>query len=276
MNTTPSAIYRKLPSDLPARLRAALERAAEARSACSPATVWFRADDIGVPGGQFQRMLEIFTNHEVPLAPALVPTWLTIPRWKALQRQGDAGAHLWGWHQHGWRHQNHEPAGKQQEFGPARSIAALRSDLVRGYRRLAAILGDALLPVFTPPWNRCSAEALIQLQALAFRAVSRSSGAKPPSPEGLPDLTVNVDLHTRKASCAKTDWAALLDELETALSGGWCGIMLHHQRMNATAFDFLDILLQHMVKQEHFRIAHLKSLLESPSRTPADGGGNAS
>jgi hypothetical protein len=276
MITTPSAIYRKLPSDLPSRLREVLARAAEDRSARPPATVWFRADDIGVPGRKFQRMLEIFTAHQVPLAPALVPTWLTISRWKVLARLGDAGAHLWGWHQHGWRHQNHEPAGKKQEFGPTRSTAALRSDLVRGHRRLAAILGDALLPVFTPPWNRCSAEALVQLQMLGFQAVSRSSGAKPPSPEGLPDLTVNVDLHTRKASRAKRDWASLLDELAAALSGGWCGIMLHHQRMNTTAFDFLDILLQHMVKQKHFRIVHLKSLVDSPFRLPAGGGGNAS
>jgi hypothetical protein len=260
-----------MPLDLAPRLERALHRAAEVRSAGPPATVWFRADDIGVPGRRFQRMLEIFTTHQVPLAPALVPSWLTAARWEGLQHQGCAGAHLWGWHQHGWRHLNHEPAGKKQEFGPARTPAALKSDLARGRRRLEAILGEAFLPLFTPPWNRCSGEALTQLQALGFQAVSRSSGAKPPSPEGFPDLPVNVDLHTRKATGAKTDWAALLDELETALSGGWCGIMLHHQRMNGAAFDFLDILLQHMVIQQHFRIVHLRTLLDTPALLPADG-----
>jgi peptidoglycan/xylan/chitin deacetylase (PgdA/CDA1 family) len=270
MNTTPSAIYGKLPMDLAARLERVLARAAEARSGGPPATVWFRADDIGVPGRRFQRMLATFAAHGVPLALALVPAWLTPPRWKALRRQGREGAHLWGWHQHGWRHRNHEPEGKQQEFGPARGAADLQSDLGRGRRRLEALLGDAFLPLFTPPWNRCSKEALAQLQALDFRAVSRSSGAKPPPPEGLIDLTVNVDLHTRKATRAKADWAALLDELETALSGGWCGIMLHHQRMNGAAFDFLDILLHHMVNQEYFRIVHLKTLVDLPARTPAD------
>jgi predicted deacetylase len=274
MNATPCAIYRRLPLDLAARLQGVLARAAEARSGAAPATVWFRADDIGVPGRQFGRMLATFTAHRVPLAPALVPAWLTASRWHALQRQGSEGAHLWGWHQHGWRHLNHQPGGKKQEFGPARSAAALESDLVRGCRRLEAILGDAFLPLFTPPWNRCSAEALAQLKALGFRAVSRSSGAKPSSPEGLVDLFVNVDLHTRKATRAQADWAALLAELEAALTVGWCGIMLHHQRMNGAAFDFLDILLQHMAKQQHFRIVHLKTLLESPALPPADVNAN--
>lgn len=271
MNATPSAIYKKLPDDIGERLRRVLGRAGAARLAVQPAIVWFRADDIGVPGRQFQQMLNTFTAHQVPLAPAVVPTWLTTPRWKGLLAQGSEGAHLWGWHQHGWRHTNHEPAGKKQEFGPARSVAALYADLSRGRRRLEAIMTDAFLPVFTPPWNRCSQAVLAQLQSLKFRALSRSSGAKPPAPAGFPDLVVNVDLHTRKANKAEADWTALLSELEAALVSGWCGIMLHHQRMNAAAFDFLDILLQHMVKQKHFRIVHLRTLLEAPALIPAEG-----
>jgi hypothetical protein len=270
LNPPPAAIYRQAPRDLEARLEKVLACAAAVRPPHRPATVWFRADDIGVPGRQCQRMLDTFRAHQVPLALALVPAWLTVPRWKALQAGGRDGAHLWGWHQHGWRHRNHETAGKKQEFGPARLSAALRADLVRGRRRLVSILGEAFLPVFTPPWNRCSAETLIQLKALEFRAVSRSQGAKQKAPEALPDLYVNVDLHTRKAERPREDWSALLGELESALVGGWCGIMLHHQRMNDLAFDFLDILLQHMVKHKHFRIVHLQTLLECPPCLPAD------
>jgi hypothetical protein len=270
LNIPPAAIYRLAPRDLEARLEKVLTRAADARPFDRPATVWFRADDIGVPGRQCRRMLATFSTHQVPLALALVPAWLTALRWKALKTDGRDGAHLWGWHQHGWRHRNHETAGKKQEFGPARCPKDLHSDLVRGRRRLTAILGAAFLPVFTPPWNRCSAETLEQLKALAFRAVSRSQGAKPKAPQALPDLFVNVDLHTRKGQQPREDWGALLGELETALTAGWCGIMLHHQRMNDLAFDFLDILLQHMVKHKHFRIVHLKSLLECPPSLPAD------
>jgi hypothetical protein len=270
LNISPSAIYRKAPRDLETRLERVLMRAAAARPPDRPTTVWFRADDIGVPGHQCQRMLDTFTTHQVPLALALVPAWLTAPRWEALKASGRDGTHLWGWHQHGWRHKNHESTGKKQEFGPARHPVALRTDLERGRCRLESILGAAFLPAFTPPWNRCSAETLKQLKALEFRAVSRSQGAKPIAPEALPDLFVNVDLHTRKAEQPQEDWTTLLGELETALVGGWCGIMLHHQRMNALAFDFLDILLQHMVKHKHFRIVHLGTLLECHPSLPAD------
>jgi hypothetical protein len=271
MNATPSSIYKKLPDNVGQRLQRVLDRASAARRAATPATVWFRADDIGIPGRQFEGMLQVFTAHQVPLALAVVPTWLTAPRWKGLQTQGRNGAHLWGWHQHGWRHTNHESTGKKQEFGPARGSAALHADLARGRRRLEAVMGDDFLPLFTPPWNRCSQVALAQLQALKFQAVSRSKGAKPQAPAGFPDLMVNVDLHTRKAINAQADWTDLLAELENALITGWCGIMLHHQRMNAAAFDFLDILLQHMVKQKHFRIVHLRTLLATPALHPAEG-----
>lgn len=271
MNATPSTIYKKLPDDLGERLQRVLHRARAARSALRPATVWFRADDIGVPGRQFEQMLAVFAAHQVPLALAVVPTWLTPPRWEGLQAQGRKGAPLWGWHQHGWRHTNHEPTGKKQEFGPARTAAALRADLARGRSRLEEIVGDDFLPLFTPPWNRCSRLTLEQLQGLEFKAVSRSKGAKPQAPAGLFDLVVNVDLHTRKAINVQADWTDLLADLENALISGWCGIMLHHQRMNAAAFDFLDILLQHMVKQKYFRIVHLRTLLETPALLPAEG-----
>ncbi|MDJ0783017.1 MAG: polysaccharide deacetylase family protein [Desulfosarcinaceae bacterium] len=270
MNRTPAAIYRKPQRDIEQRLAATLARANTARRMQRPATVWFRADDIGVPGRQFYRMLALFAHHQVPLAPALVPTWLTRPRWEGLLAHGGAAAHLWGWHQHGWRHQNHETHGKKQEFGSARAPASLRADLERGRRRLESLLADAFLPVFTPPWNRCSQATLQELREMGFRAVSRSTGATPAAPAGLPDFTVNVDLHTRKAPRPDADWARLLAELETALTAGWCGIMLHHQRMNPAAFDFLDILLQHMKMQQHFRIVELKTLLEFPNLAETD------
>ena len=168
---------------------------------------------------------------------------------------------MWCWHQHGWRHVNHEGRGKKQEFGDGRPTNALRRDLRAGHMRLAGIMGGELCRMFTPPWNRCSEKTLELLARLGYRAVSRTWEAKPVSERGLPDVPVNVDLHTRKAVRPHADWKALLKELETALAGGWCGIMLHHQRMNAFAFDFLGILLQHMVKHKHFRIVHLKTLL---------------
>jgi hypothetical protein len=226
-----------------ARLARWLTGSLAAAGAPQNVTVFFRADDIGVPGRSFQRLIQIFQQHGTPLGLAVVPTWLTPARWERLQTLTRDGTGLWCWHQHGWRHCNHEAAGKKQEFGPARPPERVSTDLRRGRERLEELMGPAFYPAFTPPWNRCSAEALTMLQQSGYHAVSRSAGSLPAAPSGLPDLAVNVDLHTRKEPGADLGWQGLQADLQAAIATGRCGIMLHHQRMNETAAAFLDALL---------------------------------
>jgi hypothetical protein len=239
-------------------LEACLQKAADKHS--DKTQVFFRADDIAVPGRQFERLLETFSRHHYPLALAVVPAWLTAPRWKALCRMGMAGQGLWCWHQHGWRHQNHEPLGKKQEFGPCRSEEAQHRDLDRGHRRLQAIMGSAFVPIFTPPWNRCSKITLALLQEMGYKAVSRSQGSRPQAPAGFPDHAVHVDLHTDRAPTAALGWQRLLNRLTEGLRNPVCGIMIHHKRMNAAAFDFLDRLLEILNRQPGIARADLRDL----------------
>jgi len=206
--------------------------------------IFFRADDIGVPGDNCRRMMEIHRKHGVPLHMAVTPAWLSGSRWALLKEwAGDDG--LFCWHQHGWRHQNHQKRGKKGEFGPDRSWAEKENDLVKGRARLEAVMGEAFQPFFTPPWNRFDAETGQILSRLGYRAVSRSTGEmkKVPLPETLPDLFINVDLHTRGEDDPDAGWHALMDEFEAAAATGRIGVMLHHQRMNSAALDFLDALL---------------------------------
>jgi len=206
--------------------------------------VFFRADDVGVPGRNFTRLLGLFAEYRMPLALAVVPAWLTVPRWRQIQSITDAHSPLWCWHQHGWRHANHESVGKKCEFGPGRTESGIYSDLKRGRERLEGIMGACYFPVFTPPWNRCDGRTLNILSKQGFHATSRSLGALPKTPDGFPDLSVHVDLHTRKGILPSTDRRRLLDEIAHAFAEGSCGFMLHHQRMNHTAFAFLEALLQ--------------------------------
>jgi len=105
-------------------------------------------------------------------------------------------------------------------------------------------MGESFATYFTPPWNRCSMDTLQGLQSLDFKAVSRSLKAKPLSPPSLPDLQINTDLHTRKEKDPEVALQSLLKELEFGMQKGQSGIMIHHQRMNQAAFDFLCLLLQ--------------------------------
>jgi peptidoglycan/xylan/chitin deacetylase (PgdA/CDA1 family) len=270
--TIPSALWRApLPPDLDARLTRWLTDGLAAAKAPRRVTVFCRADDVGVPGRRFERLVRVFQRHRAPLGLAVVPAWLTPARWERLAALTGSGNGLWCWHQHGWRHVNHEPAGKKQEFGPARPRSQLAADLRRGRERLEALMGPAFYPAFTPPWNRCSAEALELIRKAGYRAVSRSSGSRPQAPPGLPELAVNLDLHTRREPTAERAWHGLRADLEAAIATGRCGIMIHHQRMNDTAAAFLDALLAALKAHGGFHLAGMPALAES-DRRPGERG----
>lgn len=243
-------------------LERCLTEALAAAGRQGPIPVFFRADDVAVPGKQFCKLVDLFSRYQVPLSMSVVPTWLTENRWKSIERLCNKNSKLWCFYQHGWRHMNHEPSGKKQEFGPARPMAEMEHDLVCGRERLMSLMQDAFFPAFTPPWNRCSKAALTVLRNAGYRAISRSRGASPPAPAGMPDFQVNVDLHTRKEHTAALGWKNLYAELTTGIEDGFCGIMIHHQRMNENALTFLDGLLEKMMTMGTFCFYHLKNLAE--------------
>ena len=149
-----SSIWRRLPADIVKRTEHCVAAGCERRPDAGDATIFFRADDIAVPASNFTRLLKMFSQYRVPLCLAVVPAWLTRPRWQALKRVAPNTASLWCWHQHGWRHVNHADQGKKQEFGPLRSQDDLEHDVKCGRHRLENLLGQNFYPVFTPPWNR--------------------------------------------------------------------------------------------------------------------------
>jgi len=260
MQNDVSSNWHRLPSDIVSRTERCVAAGCEQKSQRSDAYIFFRADDIAVPGKQFAHLLKIFSQYRVPLCLAVVPAWLTRPRWLALKRVARNAGSRWCWHQHGWRHINHEVKGKKQEFGPLRSRDDLEHDIACGRQRLEKLLGKSFFPVFTPPWNRCSQGALDVLNSLGYTAVSRSRGSKSSTLNGLPNFDVNVDLHTRKEKVAADGWHNLFDELQQAIASGRCGIMIHHQRMNQTAFEFLEILLKTLVGNGGLNLVQFKDL----------------
>jgi hypothetical protein len=297
-------MWRAMPRNILADLATVFREAGARREASGldgPATLFFRADDIGAPGRKFERMAGLFRSHRTELGLAVVPAWLTEARRDCLLSILGPDQDLFCLHQHGWRHADHEtgrepgrkagratphpsdypssrlPAGsavrKKCEFGPARPYHHKLADLKRGRDRLASLLGGRVSPVFTPPWNRLDADTLDGLARLGFRAVSRSLGAVPPlpgamgaTPGGLVALDVTVDLHTRKAPSVEAAFAGLFADLRASLERGWCGVMLHHPRMDGGAFEFLDALLDLARRTPGVAVRSMDSLL--PDRAP--------
>jgi len=259
MSKPPSQLYRKKLTDVEARISRAIDKGCINNN--GKAVVFFRADDIGMPSENFSALIDCFNNHQLPLCLATVPTWLTKNRLKELQYLTGESELQWCWHQHGYVHRNFESQGKNQEFGPAREYSEVMTSLKNGKQRLDSLLGVLNQPVFTPPWNRCSEETLQSLQDLEFKAVSRSSGAKPTTQPHFPDFQVNVDLHTRKEANPEEGFQNVLKELEHSLSSERFGMMLHHQRMNKRAIEFLDILMGCLKKRKDISFVHFGDLI---------------
>ncbi len=242
MKTCPCALYREFPANGLTQIEQTLTDALDRSTSSKPLPVLFRADDIGVPSAHSLRLLGLFAHYRVPLCLAVVPAWLTATRWKVFKAHVDTGSPQWCWHQHGWRHANHQHGGKKGEFGTARPRSALRTDLIRGKDRLETVLGTDFSPFFTPPWNRCSDETLKLLAELDYRGISRSKGEQSRRAP-LDDFFINVDLHTRKEADAAGALQALCEELRQAIEGYYVSIMIHHQLMNERSFELLEFLL---------------------------------
>ncbi len=257
MNASSASLYQHpLPQDIGTQIEELFQPAAPWER---PVQVFFRADDIGRIDDNFIQMMELFNSYEVPLCPALVPQWLSRENWIRIKDMVTDDS-LFCWHQHGYSHANHEPEGKKNEFGESRSVADIREEIQAGKTALEELLGNTFYPVFTPPWNRCSQATLDILQDLEFTSLSRSINVLPPAPAGLPDLAVNIDLHTRRESDPSQALENLLTECAVAFKTGRMGFMLHHQLMNDKAFFLLEELFRVLRDRSDIELCTLREL----------------
>jgi hypothetical protein len=211
-----------------------LARVTEALDAApAPVPVFFRDDDAGWGDARLLTLLDVLAEsgrqrpdaeRGVPVDVAVIPGALG----PALARELLARRGV-GLHQHGRSHANHEPEGRKHEFGPSRPAAVQRADIAAGQERLAALLGDRVDPIFTPPWNRCTTATGRCLVELGFEVLSRESRAEPLGLAGLRELPVHVDF----VRLAPEDLA--VRAAATIRAGGPLGVMLHHEVMDAAA-----------------------------------------
>jgi len=261
MDQTPAQIYLGAAEKAADLLTRDLTLAIKQAQPSQPIPIFFRADDIGVVSDSFAALLKLFQRSQIPLCLAVVPAWITPSRWSSMRRLCDRQSSQWCWHQHGWTHTNHEPAGKKCEFGRSRASADIEDDILRGKARLQTIIGAHVSPIFTPPWNRCCENTLHILKKVGFNAVSRYRVTRPECSPLLADFQANVDLHTKKEPDYTSCLSGLSGELKKAASSGRIGMMIHHQRMNENAFNILDSLLACVAENDLLRAVHFNHLL---------------
>lgn len=214
-----------------------------------PVTFFFRDDDAGWADERLFELMGLLEERRLPIDLATIPCALSEPLADELRARQAAGRGRVGLHQHGFAHVNHEPEGRKQEFGPARSADEQREDIATGRRDLERLLGGCLDPVFTPPWNRCTPVTGRCLAELGFRVLSREHRAEPLAVEGLAEVPVSVDWFAKRKG-VPLDRAAVGEQLAARTEGdGPVGVMFHHAAMDAAemaaATDLLDLLAAH-------------------------------
>jgi hypothetical protein len=224
-------------------VRRALDAAPE------PIAFFFRDDDAGWSDDRLFRLLDLFAEYDLPIDLAVIPQALTPSLAQKISARVEASGGRIGVHQHGFAHLNHELEGRKCEFGPARTRAQQERDIISGKSFLAELFGEIVQPIFTPPWNRCTAETGDCLVELSFRILSRDHTAKALNLAGLLELPVCVDWFARRKG-SRLNLSQLGSLMADAIKDSCpVGVMFHHALMNAeersAVADLLGVLAAH-------------------------------
>jgi predicted glycosyltransferase len=225
-----------------------------------PASLFFRNDDCGWSDDRLLLLLDIFADFGISVDLAAIPAALSSAFAQKLSRRMAAYPERLRIHQHGYAHLNHEPEGKKCEFGLARNYTSQRSDIENGQRLLAELLGTAPDPIFTPPWNRCTAVTARCLAELGFQVLSRDSHAAPLEGSGMCELPIAVDWFARRKQVRfdRMEWGrSLAAKLENKAA---VGIMLHHAVMDAEEMQALAQLLSVLARHPNANCRTMQAL----------------
>jgi len=204
---------------------------------------FLRDDDAGWEDQKLCRLLDLVTYFHVAIDVAAIPTAISPSLAVELRAFLTAGTPFVAVHQHGFAHANHEPDGRNCEFGASRPRERQRQDLTEGRERLQDTLGRALPPIFTPPWNRCTRDTAECLVELGFQVLSRDLSAEPFGLAPLDELPVCLDWSGRRGAGIGAVYRGEAIARRIA-SGQPVGIMLHHAVMTADDRRMLTDLLR--------------------------------
>jgi hypothetical protein len=230
--------------------------------------IFIRDDDAGWDDSHQLALLDVTRRCGVPIDLAAIPRAMSPGLARVLRERIAAAPGLLSIHQHGSTHFNHEVAGRKCEFGASRSAQQQRNDLSRGQAVLREHFGELLLPVFTPPWNRCTDVTPVLLAELGFAALSRDRGAKP-AQHALQEIAVDMDWtrHWREGGGPALIAAFTQALRERAADGQPLGVMLHHAVMTQDELTLLQELLTVLTDHPNVGWRSMRELLNPVKNT---------
>ena len=202
-------------------------------TASQPIVFFFRDDDAGWEDQRLFELIRVFAKHDVPLDLAVIPKSIRNSMAARLRVLAEAFPEKLALHQHGYAHVDHEQSGRKSEFGDSRLGALQLADITSGRQLLSDMFGPIVDPIFTPPWNRCTATTAACLRAAGFLYLSRDVTASAIDTAGLCELPIAVDWFKKRRGVRLTPF-----EIGASLSAAAArersavGVMLHHAVMD--------------------------------------------
>src|SRR5262245_16195370 len=212
---------------------------------------FFRDDDAGWADRRLLALLDLFARHSMPLDVAAIPAELNQSIAAELRARLESAPDQLALHQHGYAHRNHEPEGLRKcEFGASRNSSLQQNDLNAGKQRLFDLLGPNVKPIFTPPWNRCSAITFHCLIESGFSVLSRDTTAPRRNIDSLFELPITIDWFANRKGIRLG-----ASELSASLAAGIAtgepvGLMLHHAVMDQEELEACGELLELLATHE--------------------------
>jgi predicted glycosyltransferase len=256
-------------------LNAALKRA---RDQGCRVRFWWRDDDAVADTPALERLLALAGRYDAGIGLAVIPRALQASLVSRLAHESSAFALV-----HGWSHANHAPPdAKKAEFGAHRPLETMVEEAQHGLEVALGPLGEKLLPVFVPPWNRISGELIPRLPHLGFAGLSTFTDRSAASPaQGLLQINTHVDpidWHgTRSAVEPHQIIAALTGAIERRITGDPdrtepIGLLTHHLVHDEVIWMLSERLIAHLAGRDiHFLRPDVCFGIETRSRLRSNG-----
>jgi predicted deacetylase len=227
---------------------------------------FFRDDDAGWEDARLFELLDVFVDYNVPIDLAVIPKSISRKTVGYLRTLVEDGPEHISIHQHGYAHVNHEQTGRKCEFGESRSGECQQADIAAGKELLSDLFGPTLDPIFTPPWNRCTASTAACLQHEGFTVLSRDVTATPLNHPRLMELPVSIDWFRRRKNVRLTPNELGESLSEAASAEAPVGVMLHHALVDEEERERIGELLELLSSHSQAHCGLMRDLAPSSER----------
>jgi hypothetical protein len=253
------------------------------------ARFWVRDDDAHEMSAQLARLHAFAERYDLNVGLAVIPGRIRSdfpPVLADMKRRFHPMCH-------GWNHANYGRAGKPEEFGDGRPLAALRSDAGLAYKAFSEFFGGKET-FFVPPFGRIAPTLLKELPRIGFAAVSLTGPnalergvlrlsshlswlpvVKIPSNSAIPRFDTHVDVidwTRRTARDASAVAAELVANLRLRRRGFLpsdrpIGLLTHHLAHDENIWRLCDELLDVLRRHKAIEALNADCLLHSVRRS---------